>query len=284
MPSSSPRQPQAVLRVRDLREAVRYYSEGLGFHLESRDERAGVARVVGPGGVPLILAGEGADLGAWSGVKQPGAGAWVYLQREDVHALAAELAGRGIAGEGPVEPYPGFRYLLIPDPDLYQVVFWEPLPVPDVQVLEIYRSGPTRLQEALNGLTEADLDLSWSPGKWTIRQIVHHLVDSDLVTFHVLRMALAFSGMVIHTQHRDPDDWALGLRYAQQPVEASVTLLAAARAWVLSTLDHLPDGLDRCVVRPSGYRSEVRQLLRQVGGHALHHIGQIHETRRRHGR
>ncbi len=283
MVSGAARLPQAALRVADLQAAVHFYCGGLGFWPVLVDDPAGVALVEGPGGASLLLATAAADLGRWPGVRQPAAGAWVYLHHPDLSALAAELQEHGVAGVGPHEPYPGFRYLLATDPDGYEAVFWESLPLTDAEVVAIYRDGPARLAAALAGLTPAGLNLPRAPGKWTIRQIVHHLVDADLGTLHVLRLALGEPGRQVQTDVWDPDDLDAGLRSAERPVEPAVALLTAARAWVGSLLDCLPGALDRSVTWPSGYRAEVRRLLQQVGGHALHHIGQIEQVRHRHG-
>ncbi|MDB4896780.1 MAG: hypothetical protein JWN15_3042 [Firmicutes bacterium] len=288
-PSSSPqRAPQSALRVSDLPAAVRFYTERLGFALVPADGPAdgpsGVAGVVGPAGVTLLLATSGADLAEWPAVAQAGPGAWIYIHRPDTAGLAAALAAQGVAGEGPVATYPGYQHLQVLDPDGYVLTFWESLPLSDDEVLEIYRTGPERLQAAVAGLDEAGLDLPRGPGKWTIRQIVHHVVDSDLSTFHVLRLALALPGRQIQADVWDPDQWVAGLDCASRPVGPALSLMTAAHGWIREVVGHLPDALDRSVSWPSGYRAEVRELMRQVGGHALHHIAQITETRRRHGR
>lgn len=276
------RTPQTALRVDDLERSVRFYLGLPGFTLAS--SAGEVVRVVGPGGVPLLLATRTADLSAWAGVPGAGPGATLYLNQAELPLLAARLAAQGVSGEGPVEPYPGYRQLLLPDPDGYLLAFWESLPLSDEQVLELYRSGRSRLDSALAGLSEADLDLPRAPGKWTIRQILHHLVDSDLATFQVIRMALALPGRQMTSDLWNPDEWMAGLRCDERPVGPARELYQAARAWVLEAIDHIPGALDRSVSWPSGYRAEVRDLLRQVGGHAIHHLIQIEETRRRYGR
>ncbi|MFZ5825731.1 MAG: DinB family protein [Bacillota bacterium] len=276
------RTPQVALRVNDLERSVRFYLSLPGF---APGERQGeTARVIGPGGVPLLLSTRSADLSAWPSVPEAGPWAWVYLHRPDLPALAAELGARGLSAQGPAEPSPGYRHLLLPDPDGYLLAFWESLPLTNNQVLELYRSGSQRLADAIGGLDEAALDLPRAPGKWTIREIVHHLVDSDLATFHVIRLALALPGREINADLWEPDDWMRGLQCSSRPVGPAVALFHASRDWVLEAISHLPDALDRSVSWPSGYRAEVRDLLRQVGGHAIHHILQIEETRRKYGR
>ncbi len=272
------RKPQAVLRVADLERSLQFYQSLPDFTTNLDD---GLAQVIGPGGVVLLLVGP--DLVPPPGVPLAGPGAWVYLHRPDVSALSAAFRNRGLMSGEPVTPYPGYRHLLLPDPDGYLLAFWESLPLADEEVLALYRSGPERLRLAVDGLREADLDLPRAPGKWTVREIVHHLVDSDLATYQVIRMALALPGRTIHPDLWEPDEWMAGLRCGERPIGPAVDLLSASRAWTLEAVEHLPGALSRGVQWPSGYQAEVRDLLRQVGGHAIHHIIQVEETRRKHG-
>jgi hypothetical protein len=46
-------------------------------------------------------------------------------------------------------------------------------------IIARYADGPAQLEQALTGLHDADLDAPPAQGGWTIRQIVHHIVDGD---------------------------------------------------------------------------------------------------------
>lgn len=277
------RLPQVILTVADLAASVAFYQSRLAFHLEAWEHKAHHARVLGPEGVPLLLADSSADLASLPPVPRAAPGAVVYLHSPDLTALASRLAKAGLTPEGPAVPYPGFRHLLLPDPDGYLLTFWESFPLPDEEVIRIYRETPPRLRRAAESLSAAILDLPRAPGKWSLRQTVHHLVDSDLSTFHVLRLALALPGRQINPNVWEPDQWMAGLRCQERPVGAALALLDAAHAWVLEVVEHLPDGMDRTVTWPSGYRAAVRDLLRQVGGHGLHHTLQIEAALRQYG-
>jgi len=263
--------PQGILRVKDLAVATSFYLDRLGFAVE--ELTPGVVEVRGPRGARLLLAAPHADVGVWTESKLVAPGAWVYLGCPEVAAVVADLRGRaGVQVARPTDPHPGMRRAFVADPDGYILVFWETTPLTDAEILHIYATGPDRLRSALHG---ADLDRSWGPGKWTARQVVHHLVDSDLSTFQTLRWALAHSGRVIAPDIWEPDDWATRLDYAGRPVGPAVDALAATRALVMELIAHLPGSLDREVAWPSGYRATVRDLLRQIGSHLLHHLEQI---------
>ena len=57
-------------------------------------------------------------------------------------------------------------------------------------ILAQYADGPALLDSALAGLTETDFDLTLSVDSWSIRQIVHHLVDGDDIWKTCIKTAL----------------------------------------------------------------------------------------------
>ncbi len=250
---------QTILQVEDLPKSLAFYANTLGFAVDRSGPSWAV--VTGPGGAQLLLAAPGADLTGYEAVSRSGPGAWVYLHRPNLVEL----------GE-PVSTYPGYQQLQVTDPDGYVVTFWESLPLLDGEILAIYQTAPDRLEAALIGEIA---DVPWAPGKWTVGQIVHHIVDSDMQTFRVIQLALAMPGRQIQSDVWNPDDWMAGLQCDERDTGPALALFRAAHDWVMEAVRRLPDALDRWVSWPSGYRADVRQLMRQAGGHALHHIGQI---------
>src|ERR687884_116919 len=49
---------------------------------------------------------------------------------------------------------------------------------------------PQRVRTLVGTLSDAQLDTSYRPGGWTIRQLVHHLPDSHLNAYVRCRLAL----------------------------------------------------------------------------------------------
>ena len=60
-----------------------------------------------------------------------------------------------------------------------------------LQLIERYADGPRVVEEALDGITEAELDARPGGEDWTARQIVHHLADSEMTGTLRLRRLLA---------------------------------------------------------------------------------------------
>ena len=68
------------------------------------------------------------------------------------------------------------------------------------EILSHLTSGVEQLETALQGLSEASLDLAEAPGEWTIRKIVHHLADDDDFWSMPLKKAIATPGAPIRLE------------------------------------------------------------------------------------
>ena len=61
------------------------------------------------------------------------------------------------------------------------------------QIIARYAAGIEAVDEALAGLAEADLDLAREAGKWTIREIVHHIADAENLWELAVKSAAGYS-------------------------------------------------------------------------------------------
>ena len=149
-------------------------------------------------------------------------------------------------------------------------------------VIARYIEGPTLLERALAGLKEADLDTAPSKGGWTIRQIVHHIVDGDDLWKICIKQALGNdqSEFSLDWYRALPQvTWADRWAYAQRSVDVSLALLKASRDHVMQLLEHVPDGWNRSV----GFREPngeieivpVGFIIEMQADHIIHHVNQI---------
>ncbi len=158
------------------------------------------------------------------------------------------------------------------------------------EILGRFVNMPGQLEAALAGLPEAALDWSRTAEAWTIRQIVHHVIDADDMTSAIIKAAVGKSGCVYALEWYDPANmWAQTLAYARRPITPGLALLRANHSHLEELLRHLPEAWDRHVLLQRFAGSEankitVAQLMHSQTSHAFHHIEQIHITRRRHGR
>ena len=143
---------------------------------------------------------------------------------------------------------------------------------------------PAELRSAVAGLGDAELDTPYRDGGWTVRQVVHHLPDSQLNGYVRLRLALTEDCPVIRPY--DQALWAELPDACTAPVELSLDLLEAViRRWV-ALLEILgPTELARTWQHPEeeGLELRIDTLLAIYAWHGRHHVAQIRALRERRG-
>jgi uncharacterized damage-inducible protein DinB len=158
-------------------------------------------------------------------------------------------------------------------------------------LLARYADGPRQLEAALDGLDEASLDLAPPEGGgWTIRQIVHHVVDGDHLWSIVLKAALgnpqsafSFSWYWETEQNQWAETWA----YAQRDIEPSLALFRATRQQIVAMLKQIPDpwGRQMRVCWPDGEEEtvSVADVAADQSRHVIGHVEDIQKIRQVHG-
>jgi hypothetical protein len=145
------------------------------------------------------------------------------------------------------------------------------------QLIAQYKDGYRVVAEALVKISKEELDARPAPGKWTAREIVHHLGDSEMTAAVRFRLLLAEDRPAI--KGYDQDEFARRLHY-ERPHEASLELFRAARACTaelmacLTEADWLREGSHSEVGRYG-----LDTWLRVYGPHAHRHADQIRIAR-----
>ncbi len=128
---------------------------------------------------------------------------------------------------------------------------------------------PARIRAIVAGMGPAGLSQSYAPGKWTARQLLVHLAQTELAFGVRARMALTTDHYVV--QPFDQDRWM-----AREPiVEPTVALAAyeALRAVNLALFRALgPDDLRRPFNHPERGPMVLEEIPAMLAGHELHHL------------
>jgi hypothetical protein len=141
-------------------------------------------------------------------------------------------------------------------------------------------AAPGQLRAAVSGLTDAQLDTSYRPGGWTVRQVVHHLPDSHINSYCRFRLALTEDTPIIKPY--DEGLWA-GLPDASKaPVELSLALLEYLhQRWVV-LLESLTEAeWGRRFRHPELGERTLRGTAGAYAWHGRHHVAHITSLRAR---
>ena len=107
------------------------------------------------------------------------------------------------------------------------------------KLVAAYKDGYQAVVDALAGATDSELDFEAGEGKWTVRQIVHHLADSEMTSAIRLRLLIASESPNIIGY--DQDEYARRLYYSDRPIAASLAAFEAARRTTAEILDRMSE-------------------------------------------
>jgi hypothetical protein len=108
------------------------------------------------------------------------------------------------------------------------------------QLLDRYHQGIALFVDAVHKVPEAQMDSVPASGKWTARQIVCHVADSEAVAAVRYRMIAAQPGSTLSAF--DQERWERELHYPQQPVTEALDAFKALRLYNVNMLRGLPPG------------------------------------------
>ena len=145
-------------------------------------------------------------------------------------------------------------------------------------LLERYRRGPELLAVVLTGVFGEEEDFPPAPGKWSIRQIVAHLADAEMVGAHRFRQVAAEDNPTLVAF--DQDAWARNLDYARRKPKQSLETFRRIRAENYGLLkDQPPVVFERTCRHSENGIMTLHQMLEGYAGHAESHARQLQEIR-----
>ena len=141
------------------------------------------------------------------------------------------------------------------------------------KLIDQYKDGYRVVADALVGATDEEIDAHPAPGKWSAREVVHHLADSEMTAAIRLRLLLAVDRPNI--VGFDQDEFARRLHY-DRPHEASLELFRLARQSTAEILDRLtPTEWVREGTHTEAGPYGVEAWLKTYSQHAHKHARQI---------
>lgn len=145
-------------------------------------------------------------------------------------------------------------------------------------LLERFRRGAELLASATMGAAGPELDFKPGEGKWSVRQIVCHLADSEAVGVMRLRQVAAEDDPTLHAFNGEA--WAEQLDYGKRKLSQALDTFRRLRADNYELLKELPEA---SFARTANHtEAGVITLFNLVKGNTEHveeHVQQIKRTR-----
>jgi uncharacterized damage-inducible protein DinB len=145
-------------------------------------------------------------------------------------------------------------------------------------LLERFRRGPELLAVVLTGVFGEEEDFVTGPGKWSIRQIIAHVADAELVYAQRFRQVIAEENPSL--MPFDQDAWARNLDYSRRKPKQSLETFRRIRAENYELLKDLPENaFTRTGNHLENGSMNLRRLLEGMAQHAESHARQMQEIR-----
>lgn len=155
------------------------------------------------------------------------------------------------------------------------------------EILQLFKQGPDILEKALAGLSDSGLDYVPSEGGWTIRQIVHHLVDGDDIWKNAVKTALGNEDAEFSLAWYlafPQTEWAKKWNYENRSIDTSLALFRANRKHLLQLLEYAQDGWNKSIRyrEPDGKIEvvPVEFVINMQAEHLVHHVKRISAIRK----
>lgn len=151
-------------------------------------------------------------------------------------------------------------------------------PVQRKELIDKMRQLPDQIEAAVHGLDDQKLDTPYGPGKWTPRQVVHHLADSHMNAF--VRMKLVLTENKPTLKPYNQDDWAKFEDASKLPLAPSLAIIRGLHERLVYLLEHTKESdFQRPGVHSERGNITLDDLVSTYGRHGEKHCGQINGLR-----
>lgn len=130
-----------------------------------------------------------------------------------------------------------------------------------------------RLRETVDSLSDGELSRTYRDGSWTVRQLVHHIADSQLNMYQRLKLALTDENPTVPAF--DQEKWAI------QPdtnvsIESSIKMLEGINERIVSLGYSLTEEqLNRAFTLQTNGKITVAEKVAKLAWHEEHHLAHI---------
>lgn len=131
----------------------------------------------------------------------------------------------------------------------------------------------TRLRETVESLPDEQLQKTYREGSWNVRELVHHIADSQLNMYQRLKLVLTDNNPTVPPFNQD--EWATQPD-TELPVESSIKMLEGINERIVVLGASLSEEqLDRVFTLQGSGEIKVSTKLAKLSWHEEHHLAHI---------
>ena len=133
---------------------------------------------------------------------------------------------------------------------------------------------PSKLETAVKGLSDSQLDIPTGEGKWTSRQIAHHIADANINAYSRMKLIVTEEKPILKPYNQD--QWASLADCKNGRIESTLTIIKGLHErWVIF-LRSLPEtSWTREGIHLENGKVTLDDVLRIYSKHGETHMQQI---------
>ena len=145
----------------------------------------------------------------------------------------------------------------------------------DGLLLEHLQSNFVAMKELILSLPGEKLNYRYAAGKWTIKEILVHIVDDERIyAYRALRFA---RNDKTELPGFEQDDYAMASHANERSIESIFEEYKAVRDSTIALFNALPEDVFLRMGTADNKKATVRALAYHIAGHELHHMNIIKE-------
>jgi hypothetical protein len=149
---------------------------------------------------------------------------------------------------------------------------------PDGRVGTHLQAQTTELEDLCAGLSESDAMYRYAEGKWTIKEVLGHLLDTERVfAYRLLRIS---RGDVTELPGFDETTYAPEGQFNVRNIGDLVSEFKLQRASTVALVKGIPPRAWPRVGTANGFRTSARAVVYIIVGHTAHHFGLLRDRYR----
>lgn len=158
------------------------------------------------------------------------------------------------------------------------VVDWYSVGMSISVAIERFAAGASTPATWIRGLSSADLSAFPVPGTWSIQQLVHHVLDSDLIAAHRMKRIIAEESPLLIGY--DETLFAKRLGYERMDVGAACECFRLNRELMAQILRGLPEAaFERSGIHNERGKVTLGEMVEMYVEHLTHHEKFVKEKR-----
>ncbi|TWE04956.1 DinB family protein [Neobacillus bataviensis] len=147
--------------------------------------------------------------------------------------------------------------------------------VPDGNLLEILKENLEKTASLAEGLSEEAGQSRYAPGKWSIKEVLGHMTDTErIMSYRLLRVG---RGDRTPLAGFNENDYIAASNFDRLSIKQIIEDFTAVRKATITLINNMPEEAWERIGVANNSDTTTRALAYIITGHALHHLKIINE-------